>query len=59
MKELATKPYDPSSIPRTHVVKRENSYKWSSDLHMSTMTDTWTHTHTHAHTKIKWKKKNL
>lgn len=49
IRALDALPDDPSSIPRTHVVKRENSYKWSSDLHMSTMTDTWTHTHTCTH----------
>lgn len=37
LKELATKPDDPNSSLRTHMVERANSHELSSDLHMRTL----------------------
>lgn len=37
VKELATKPNDPNSSLRTHVVERTNSHELSFDLYMHTL----------------------
>lgn len=44
MKELATKPYDVSSISKTHMIEGENNpHELSSDLHVNTVRNTHTH----------------
>ena len=55
IKASAAKPGDLGSIPGTELVKGENSYRLSSDFHMSTPAHVQTHytntcvsTHTHT-----------